>query len=91
MTPSLIRWIYSCTLVLVVVSVLFGLLWVWALASWMGAAMWLAAPIVIGAGLITLLVVRVACERMISRFRQPQFPMPQPSAYRSPPRQPGHR
>jgi hypothetical protein len=34
----------------------------WSLATWMGWAMWLAAPIVVGMGLITLLVVRIACE-----------------------------
>lgn len=83
--PILVRWVYLAALVVVGFGVLFGLLWVWSFASWMGAAIWLAAPIVIGLGLVVLLVVRIACERVLASFRVrvlPPAPVPQRSMLR---------
>jgi hypothetical protein len=52
--------------------------------------MWLAAPIVVGLGLAVLLVVRIICERIISKT-QP-VPPPAPPAYAPPVQPPGvHR
>ncbi|GAA2456934.1 hypothetical protein GCM10010191_90610 [Actinomadura vinacea] len=67
-TPILVRWVYLAALVVVAFGVLFALLWVWSFASWMGAAVWLAAPVVVGLGLVVLLVVRIACERVLASF-----------------------
>ncbi|MBO2440304.1 DUF4282 domain-containing protein [Actinomadura nitritigenes] len=83
-TPLLVRWIYLGALVMVGFGIIFGLLWVWSLATWMGVALWLAAPIVLGAGLVTLLTVRIACEWTLTRFQhawpsQPQTAIPQDS------------
>ncbi|MFF4242690.1 hypothetical protein ACFYYL_43075 [Actinomadura geliboluensis] len=57
MTPILVRWLYVLALVVITFGTLFGLLWVWSFASWMGWAMWLATPIIVGLGLAVLLVV----------------------------------
>jgi hypothetical protein len=83
-TPILVRWVYLAALVVVGFGVLFGLLWVWSFASWMGAAIWLAAPIVIGLGLVVLLVVRIACERVLASFRV-RVPPPAPAPAPGPP------
>ncbi|MDL4776364.1 hypothetical protein [Actinomadura xylanilytica] len=76
-TPILVKWIYAGVLAVVGFGVLFGLLWVWSLAVWIGWAMWLAAPIVLGLGLIALLTARVACERVMVRYRS----LPAPALY----------
>ncbi|WP_245667929.1 DUF4282 domain-containing protein [Actinomadura macra] len=68
-TPLLVRWVYLGALVIVVFGVVFCLLWVWSLATWMGGALWLAAPIVLGAGMVTLLIVRITCEWILTRFQ----------------------
>ncbi|WP_173096752.1 DUF4282 domain-containing protein [Actinomadura verrucosospora] len=64
-TPILVRWLYVLALVVIASGTVFGLLWVWSFASWMGWAMWLAAPIVVG--LAVLLVVRIICEHIIAK------------------------
>jgi hypothetical protein len=69
-TPLLVRWVYLGALVVVGFGTIFGLLWVWSLATWMGGALWVAAPIVLGAGLVTLLTVRIACEWTLTRFQR---------------------
>ncbi|WP_420830912.1 DUF4282 domain-containing protein [Actinomadura graeca] len=88
-TPLLVRWVYLGTLVVVGFGVVFGLLWVWSLATWMGGALWLAAPIVLGWGLVTLLTVRITCEWTLTRFQrawpsQPQTAMRQAFAASAP-------
>jgi len=89
-TPVLVRWVYVLALGVIGFGTLFGLLWVWWFASWMGGwAWWLAAPIVVGLGLVALLVVRIICERIIFRT-QPQ-PPPVPPGYRHPVQSPGVR
>ncbi|WP_344279431.1 DUF4282 domain-containing protein [Actinomadura napierensis] len=86
-TPILVRWLYVLALVVIGFGTLFALLWVWSLASWMGWAMWLAAPIVVGLGLAVLLVIRIICERIISKTQPVPPPAPPPYA---PPVQPPH-
>lgn len=89
-TPILVRWLYVLALVVIGFATLFGLLWVWSFASWMGWAMWLAAPIVVGLGLAVLLVVRITCEHVIAKT-QPA-PPPAPPTYAPPMPPPGvHR
>jgi hypothetical protein len=73
-TPILVRWLYVLALVVIGFGTLFGLLWVWSFASWMGWAMWLAAPIVVGLGLAVLLVVRIICEHIISKTQVTPLP-----------------
>ncbi|MCP2340592.1 hypothetical protein [Actinomadura rupiterrae] len=68
MTPYLVRWVYLGTLAVVALGELFSLLWVWALAEWIGAAMWLAAPVLLGVGLVVVLAVRIACERTLAKL-----------------------
>ncbi|WP_026414869.1 hypothetical protein [Actinomadura oligospora] len=68
MTPYLVRWVYLGTLTFVAFGEVFSLLWLWALASWIGAAMWLAAPVLLGVGLVLVLAVRIACERTLAQL-----------------------
>jgi hypothetical protein len=67
-TLVLVPWVYLGSLVVVGFGTLFGLLWVWSLSTWLGGAMWLAAPVLIAAGLVLLLIVRIFCEWVLSRF-----------------------
>ncbi|WP_425547542.1 DUF4282 domain-containing protein [Actinomadura vinacea] len=85
-TPILVRWVYVGALGVVGLGILFGLLLVWSLASWMGWGMWLAAPIVVGAGLIAVLVVRIGCEWVLARFRR-SWPVTPSQGHTAPPPQ----
>jgi hypothetical protein len=67
-TPVLVRWVYLGSFVVVGFGTLFGLLWVWSLSTWLGGAMWLAAPVLIAAGLVVLLIVRIFCEWVLDQF-----------------------
>ncbi|WP_165495415.1 DUF4282 domain-containing protein [Actinomadura roseirufa] len=83
-TPILVRWVYAFALVVIVFGTLFALLWIWSFAVWLGWAMWLAAPVVIGFGVASLLVVRIFCEYVISRTQPPPVPpglVPAPPGY----------
>src|SRR5690242_2910002 len=62
LTPVLVRWIYLGSILIATVAVVFGLLWIWSFSTWLGAAMWLAAPILIGSALLSVIVVRIFCE-----------------------------
>jgi hypothetical protein len=66
--PVLVRWVYLGSLVAVGFGILFGLLWVWSLSTWLGGAMWLGAPVLIAAGLVVLLIVRIFCEWVLGQF-----------------------
>jgi hypothetical protein len=66
LTLVLVRWVYVGSLVVVGFGALFGLLWVWSLSTWLGGAMWLAAPVLVEAGLVMIFIVRIFCECVLS-------------------------
>ncbi|WP_329519873.1 DUF4282 domain-containing protein [Spirillospora sp. NBC_01491] len=67
-TPRLIGWVYAAGVVLVVCWTLAGLLLIWGFAAWMGAGWWLYSPVVIAAGALGVLLLRVTCEWILMAF-----------------------
>lgn len=70
-TPVLIRWIYAGCAVVIGCATLFWLCVSVVMLTWRSGWMWgvlglFAAPL---AGLLSLLVARVACEFTLARFR----------------------
>ncbi|MDL4777859.1 DUF4282 domain-containing protein [Actinomadura xylanilytica] len=72
-TPMVITWIYRGCLAGITVITLWWLLMAWWVLSWRNGWLWgvmmlLAAPVI---GFVALLVVRVACEAVLIRYRPP--------------------
>lgn len=71
-TPVIVRWIYLACIAGIGILTLFFFLLAWSLTTWRNGALigvlgMVAAPIV---GFTLILITRVACEFVLTRFRR---------------------